>query len=124
MKFRINIKSLVIFLLLLLLEVIIAKTANGFIRHTFGDFLVVILLYYFVKSFLEITSVKLIIYVLLFSYTIEILQSFKFVKLLGMEDNRLANIIIGNTFSYGDLLAYTLGGISVYFIEKIFNKKV
>ncbi|WP_420235697.1 DUF2809 domain-containing protein [Tenacibaculum aiptasiae] len=61
--------------------------------------------------------------VLLISYTIEILQYFNFVKLIGLGNSKTANIIIGNTFSIGDLIAYTLGVITVYSIEKKLGPK-
>ncbi|WBX71872.1 ribosomal maturation YjgA family protein [Tenacibaculum retecalamus] len=114
MKF--NFKSFKTFILLFLTEVIIAQT-SGFIRHTVGDFLVVILLYFLVKSFFYISPKKLALSILIFSFTIEILQNYNLVKTLGLEHNKVASIIIGNTFSYGDLIAYLLGVITVYYIE-------
>ncbi len=123
MKFQFNFKSLIIFISLFIIEIIIAKT-SGFLRHTIGDYLVVILLYYLVKSFLKIAPKKLAISVLLFSFTIEILQYFKLVELLGLQDNKLASIIIGSTFSYGDLIAYTLGVVTVCYIERYNQNKI
>ena len=121
MKF--NFKSFKTFILLFLTEVIIAQT-SGFIRHTVGDFLVVILLYFLVKSFFDISPKKLALSILIFSFTIEILQNYNLVKTLGLEHNKVASIIIGNTFSYGDLIAYTLGVITVLIIEeKVMNRK-
>ncbi|MCT4697640.1 ribosomal maturation YjgA family protein [Tenacibaculum haliotis] len=121
MKF--NFKSFKTFILLFLTEVIIAQT-SGFIRHTVGDFLVVILLYFFVKSFFDISPKKLALSILIFSFTIEILQNYNLVKTLGLEHNKVASIIIGNTFSYGDLIAYALGVITVLIIEeKVMNRK-
>lgn len=114
--FRFDGKSFIIFILLFLVELVIAKT-KGFIRHTFGDFLVVILLYYLVKSFVNFTPKKIAIGVLCFSFAVEILQYFKIVEILGLQDNKLMRIVIGSTFSFGDLIAYTLGIITVYFIE-------
>ena len=104
-------------MLLFIVEIVIAQT-SGFIRHTFGDFIVVILLYYLVKSFIRISSKKLGILVLAFSFIIEILQYINFIKILGLESSRVANLILGNTFSFSDLIAYTLGIITVLIIEK------
>ncbi|MDO6744901.1 DUF2809 domain-containing protein [Tenacibaculum soleae] len=119
MKF--NLTSFIIFILLFITEILIAQT-SGFIRHTFGDFLVVILLYYLIKSFFNISSKKLAISILIFSFSIEILQNYNLVKILGLENYRIANIIIGNTFSYYDLIAYTLGITVVLTIELITKK--
>ena len=108
--------SSVLFLCILLIEILISKT-SGFIRHTIGDYVVVILLYYLVKSVCNIKAIKLGIYILAFAYLVECLQLINFVNLIGLTQNKTANIIIGNTFSIGDLVAYTLGIITVLFIE-------
>ncbi|MCF2873340.1 MULTISPECIES: DUF2809 domain-containing protein [unclassified Tenacibaculum] len=119
---RLHIKSLIIFLLLFITELLIAQT-SGFIRYTFGDYLVVILLYYLLKTFFNFPPKTIAIAVLLFSYIVETLQYFNFVNLIGLGNSKTANIIIGNTFSIGDLIAYTLGIITVYCIEKKLGEK-
>lgn len=119
---RLHIKSLVISLLLFITELLIAQ-ASGFIRYTFGDYLVVILLYYLIKSFFNFPPKKIAVTVLLFSYTVETLQYFNFVNRIGLGNSKIANIIIGNTFSLSDLIAYTLGIITVYSIEKNISQK-
>ncbi len=105
------------FLLAILLfttEVLIALYVKaGFIRHYFGDFLVVILLYCFVKGFLKISVIKTATGVLLFAYFIEMLQYLGFVKLIGLENNLFANVVLGNYFEWADMLAYSLGIIVV-----------
>jgi hypothetical protein len=58
------------------------------------------------------------IFVLLFSYTLEVLQYFKLVELLGLQTYKLARIAIGTSFEWIDLLAYTLGVVFVLFLEK------
>lgn len=70
MKF--NLKNFFAFTFLLLLEVIIAQT-SGFIRHTFGDFLVVILLFYLVKAFFNLSNKTIGVSVLVFAYLVEFL---------------------------------------------------
>jgi len=121
MKF--NFKYFIIFILLLFTEILIVKT-SGFIRHTFGDFLAAIGVYYFVKSFFDINPIKLGIGVLVFSFIVELLQLTPFLEITGLSNNRMASIIFGSTFSYGDLLAYTLGVITVVVIDlKVSFKK-
>jgi len=105
--------------LLFIIEVLIALYVNdSIIRPYGGDFLVVILIYYFVRAFLKRSPLQIALGVLLFAYTVEILQYFKIVNLLGLEGNRLAEIIIGTGFSWWDMLAYTLGVLVVYFLDK------
>lgn len=105
--------------LLFIIEVLIATfLKSGFIRHYFGDFLVVILIYCFVKSFLNVSVFTAAVGVLLFAYFIEMLQYLNFVKWVGLGDNRLANVVLGNYFEWVDMLAYTAGILLVILVEK------
>ncbi|HLT52306.1 MAG TPA: DUF2809 domain-containing protein [Flavobacteriaceae bacterium] len=111
------------FLALLATETLIALfLKSGFIRHTFGDFLVVILLYCFIKSFWNLKPVVVGIKVLTIAFTIEFLQLTPFLKWLHLEDHSVAKIILGSTFQVGDLIAYTLGILFVLIIEFKYNK--
>lgn len=111
--------------LLFITEVLIAVYFQaGFIRHYFGDFLVVILIYCFVKSFLKISVIKAAIGVLLFAYFIELLQYLNFVKWIGLGDNRMANVVLGNYFEWADMVAYTLGVLFVLVMERARGSKV
>ncbi|MHC9088282.1 ribosomal maturation YjgA family protein [Tenacibaculum sp. IMCC1] len=121
MKF--NIKYFLAFIFLLLLEIIIAQT-SGFIRHTFGDFLVVILLFYLVKAFFNLSNKTVAVSVLIFAYIVEFLQLTPLLEFLGLENNRLAVIVFGATFSIGDLVAYTLGIVTVLLLEKFLTCKL
>lgn len=105
---------------LFLMEVLIAIFIHdSIIRPYIGDFLVVILLYCFLKSFLDVHFLKLSLAVLLFSYAIELLQYFDWVDRLGLERSTLARIVLGTSFEWIDLLAYTLGIVLVIVIEKL-----
>ncbi|CAM1356712.1 hypothetical protein CSC81_08045 [Tenacibaculum discolor] len=121
MKF--SLKNFLVFAFLLLLEIAIAQT-SGFIRHTFGDFLVVILLFYLVKAFFNLSNKTVGISVLMFAYIVEFLQLTPLLEFLGLENNRLAIIIFGATFSIGDLIAYTLGVGTILLLEKILTHKL
>ena len=61
---------------------------------------------------------KLAIGVLLFSYVIEVLQFFNIVDRLGLSGNKLAKTVIGYGFEWIDLLAYTLGIVTVLIVER------
>ncbi|WP_461788425.1 ribosomal maturation YjgA family protein [Pedobacter sp.] len=118
-RFRFEKKSFFIALAIFVIEVLIALyISDKFVRPYVGDVLVVILIYYFVKAFVKISTWPLAIGTLLFSYLIETLQYFQFVKLIGLGDHKLANIVIGNYFAWEDLLAYTIGIIIVVIIER------
>jgi len=106
-------------LLLLVTEVLIALFVHDqFIRPYIGDFLVVILIYCFVKSFLNTPVVPTALGVLVFAYTVELLQYFRIVEVLGLQHSRAARIIIGSSFEWQDMLAYTMGVLMVILVEK------
>ncbi len=104
---------------LFVIEVLIATFfKSGFMRHYVGDFLVVILIYCFIKIFLNIPVFAAAVGVLLFAYFIELLQYLEFVKWIGLGENRLANVVLGNYFEWADMVAYTLGMTTVILFEK------
>lgn len=107
-------------IILFLVEVFIAiYVRDKFIRPYAGDFLVVMLLYCFLKSFLKISVAAAAISVLAFGYLIEALQYFKTIYLLGLENDRIMGIVLGSHFEWADLLAYTLRILTIFGIEKI-----
>lgn len=120
-----NKKYFLLTVILFITEVLIAVYMKaGFVRHYFGDFLVVILLYCFVKSFIKVPVLYATIAVLLFAYFMELLQYLNFVQWVGLEDNRLAKVVLGNYFELADMLAYTLGMVTVLIIERINNPPI
>ncbi len=118
MKLKFNKTYALITLLLFLTEVCIAVyLKTGFIRHTVGDFLVVILMYSFFKIFIEDNHFKIAISVLAFAFVIEFLQLSNYLKLFNLQDNYFAKLILGSSFHASDLVAYTLGIITVIALE-------
>lgn len=97
---------------------------DTFIRPFFGDVLVVMLLFSFVKIFSKDNSIKIAIAVLLFAYMIEILQYFNFIEILGIQDNKIARVVLGATFDWLDLVAYTLGVIFSMVIDNKLNGRI
>jgi hypothetical protein len=107
-----------LFILLFLIEVCIAYfLKSGFIRHTVGDFLVVILLYCLFKSFINHKPISMALIVLIISFAIEFLQLTTFLEMLNLQDNMYAKLVLGNTFHFSDLVAYTVGVITIIGIE-------
>lgn len=116
---RFNIKSFLIFVLIFCIEVIIALFVDdSFIRPYAGDILVVILLYYFVKTFIKTKHIYIVIAVLLFAYLVEFAQYLQLVEVLGLQDNRFMRTIIGSVFSWGDMVCYTIGALICYLIDR------
>ena len=110
--------------LLFITEVSIALFVHDhFIRPYIGDVLVVILIYCFVKSFLKVSVIKAAIAVLLFAFSIETLQYLAIVEKLGLENNKIARIVIGTSFSWEDILAYIVGIVMVMVFERFIAKQ-
>jgi hypothetical protein len=111
---------------LLTTEILIALFLNDrIIRPFIGDFLVVILLYTFVRSFFTIGILPAAIVILLFSFFIKAIQYFHLIKKLQLDHSLLARAVMGTSFSWMDLLMYFLGVIFILFVErKILRKKL
>lgn len=111
---------------LFVVEILIARFVHDqIVRPYVGDFLVVILIYCFIKVFLNVSVEKTALFTLLFAYTLEILQHFQFVDRIGLGKFRLARIVVGTSFEWLDLVAYTAGIGLVLFVEGrlVKNKK-
>lgn len=104
-------------------EVLIAVfLKDRLIRPFVGDVLIVILVYCFLLTFLKIRYWKAAAMVLLFAFTIEILQYFDYVKRLGLENNRILSVALGRTFEWLDFVAYFAGFTLIIFIEKFYDR--
>lgn len=110
-------------LVLFFTEVAIATVFKEIVglRAFFGDVLVVILMYTFIQTFFKFDKTKTIIGVFIFACAIEFAQYFHFGELLGFKNNKLVMIVLGNSFSWIDILCYGLGCIAIFIIEKIFK---
>ncbi len=117
--FTLNPRFLLFAVILLVIEILIALyVKDNFVRPYVGDYLVVILIYCFVKAFIKVSPLKAAIGVLLLAYLIEFLQYFKFLEMIGLENNKMAKIMLGHGFEWIDLLAYTLGIVTVLLLSK------
>lgn len=117
--FRIHKTYLLLTLLLFITEIIIALYVHdAFIRPYMGDVLVVILLYCLLKIFLNISTLKAAVVVLLFAFAVEGLQYMHLAERLGLQQYPLAMVVMGNSFSLIDLLAYVVGIGIVVAVEK------
>ncbi|WP_286908079.1 DUF2809 domain-containing protein [Clostridium sp. UBA1652] len=118
-----RIKYLVAFIIFFITEVLIAAYVHDdFIRPYVGDILVVVLLYCFIKIFVPYKVTLMPLYIFIFSAFVEILQYFKLVEMLGLQDNRFARIVIGSVFDWKDILCYGVGCILLYGYEKLIDK--
>lgn len=118
MKF--NIKYFLLTVFLFITEGLIATVwkQNVFLRSYFGDVLVVILIYTFILSFFDLNRIKLIVGIFIFSCLVEFLQYFKIADVLGLKAGSVAHIVVGNSFSWIDILCYAVGCLALFLIEK------
>ncbi|MCD7899806.1 MAG: DUF2809 domain-containing protein [Bacteroides sp.] len=107
------------FIALFILETLIALfVRDTIVRPYIGDMLVVILIYCFARIFINRPSRWLPLAVLLFAYTVEILQYFQAAEFLRLQPDSAARIIVGSVFDWKDMLCYTIGCIPLFFIRK------
>lgn len=119
-----NKKYFTIAVCIFITEVVIALFLHDeIIRPYIGDFLVVILIYCAVKSFLNTPVLPTAFAVLLFSYVVEFSQYFHLVNHLGLQNSKLARTIIGTSFEWADLAIYTAGIATVIIIETRFANR-
>ena len=101
--------------LLLAVELVIGLYMHDrFIRPFVGDLLVVWLIFFLCRSLLITSWPRLLLAVWLFCCAVEFGQYWRLVEVLHLEQVPLARIVIGATFDGNDLLAYTLGALSLY----------
>lgn len=113
----------VLAILILAVEIIIAKYAKGFVRGSVGDILVVVLIFSIVRTIVpDIATRTLPLYVFLFSCFVELLQLFRFVELIGVQNNPILSTAIGGTFSFLDLLCYAVGSVICFAVEYCVEK--
>ncbi len=122
--FSFNAKYLFLTIILFLIEFAIAVfVKDTLIRPFVGDVLVVILVYCFLRIFVQIEYWKAAFGTLIFACSIEILQYFDYVKLLGLENNRILSIAMGRTFEWLDFAAYFVGFGLIILVEMKLRRK-
>ncbi len=84
---------------------------DGFIRPFLGDTLVVLLIYLFCQIFLLKPARPVALGVLLFAFIVEFFQAVDIVAVLGWQNIEWLSIVIGRSFSWADLVAYTVGAV-------------
>ncbi len=118
MKFQLNSTYLIIALIIFLVEVCIAYfLKTGFIRHTLGDYLVVMLVYCFIKGITNLSVITSALLTFCIAFSVEFLQLTPILEVANLKQYKIARIIFGTTFSVSDLVAYSAGVITILIIE-------
>ncbi|WP_404972427.1 DUF2809 domain-containing protein [Vibrio campbellii] len=110
-----GLKSLVCFIALV---VIALYVRDSFIRPTVGDVLVVVWLYYFLASLFSMPVNWLVSLVVLIAFAVELGQLLQVAAWLGIEPSSPLAVILGAIFDWKDLLAYCIGGLLCWWMEK------
>jgi hypothetical protein len=117
---KINKKYIFVFLILLLIEIMIALFVHDtIIRPYIGDVLVVFLMYSFIRGIVGKKIRLLPLYLFVFSALIEMAQYFQIVKLLNLQHNKFFSIIIGTHFDIKDILCYLVASLILVLWEKM-----
>jgi Protein of unknown function (DUF2809) len=120
MKFRFCKKYAILSIGLFVVEIAIALfIQDRLVRPFVGDMLVVILIFTICRSVIKANHFRLALCVLVFSFAVEIGQYFNLISILGLQQIELATIIIGTTFDFRDLLAYSTGILLILIIESL-----
>ena len=123
MRFHCNPKYLLIFAVVFAIEIGLALfVRDRFVRPFVGDVLVVVLIYSFIRIFLNGDYRAIAFGTLIFACAIEILQYFDYVKMLGLENNRIMSVALGRTFELTDFAAYFVGFALILAAEKIYAR--
>ena len=113
----------IIFLILFAIEVLIAVFVHdSFVRPFIGDVLVVMLVCAFLRILIPDKIRLMPVFATAFAVTIEILQYFDFVKLLGLENNVILSTALGRTFDIKDICCYIIGGV-IFFVAEIISRR-
>ena len=108
---------------LFIIETLIAiYVHDSFVRPYFGDVIVVMLIYCFIKSFLNIQVWTASLLVLLFAFVIEFLQYLNIVEKLGLQNSKIARTVLGTSFSWSDILCYVVGIFVIISVEYFLRK--
>lgn len=117
-QFAFNSRYFIFSISLFIVEFLIGKYLHDdFVRPYVGDFLIVILLYCLLKTCINLPVKTAVIAVLIISYVVEALQYFNVLHLMGLQNSPTATILLGNYFSWFDILAYSLGAMVIIAIE-------
>ena len=113
----------IIFILLFAIETVIAVFVHdSYVRPFVGDVLVVMLVCAFLRIFVpEKNYIPLL--ATAFAITVEILQYFDFVKLLGLENSVILSTALGRAFDIKDIICYITGGAIFRIAETYLRRK-
>lgn len=110
--------------LLLGVEILIGLfVRDAWLRPYGGDVLATIFVYCLLRGLTGGTVGRSLLLALLISYGIELGQYMRLVDHLGLGRYQVARVVLGSTFAWSDMLAYTIGAGIVLAIESFAKNK-
>ena len=76
-------------------------------------------MYFFIRTFANLDVKLTVVAVLLLSYLIEVLQYLNFVEWIGLGNSELARTLIGTSFEWIDIVAYSAGSMAILWFERM-----
>lgn len=119
MNFRFSLTYFLLSVLIFGIEYLIATVFKDivFVRAYLGDVIVVWLLYTLVLTVVNFKNkYTLANGILLFSFAVETAQYFKLAEKLGYTPGSIMYILIGNSFSWWDMLCYLVGVMCLWLV--------
>ena len=116
---------LVVATALLVVEVAIARgyIPGAVVRNSVGDVLVIPFLYFLLRGMTKATPSVALVAGLAAGLTAELLQYLHLADLLGLKTGSLLYVVLGNTFSWSDLLMYSIGGVLAVWLDVLVLQK-
>jgi hypothetical protein len=113
-------RYLLIALVVFLIEVAIAKgiIPGAFIRHSFGDVLVIVLIYFTIRGLTSASALAALAISLGAGLLVESLQAVQFADRLRIPRGSVLRIVLGDTASLSDLLMYAVGGAIAFAVDR------
>jgi hypothetical protein len=125
MKIVFNVRHFVLFLIVFVMEILIALFLHDrIIRPYIGDVLAVVWVYLLVKSFTNLMPVTVAITSFAFACLVEYAQYIHLVKILGIQNNKLLCTVLGTGFEWLDIGAYFCGALLSLTIHPFMKKEV
>jgi hypothetical protein len=109
--------SLSLMCIIFCILIVLLFSEMPFIRGLVGDVIIVVFIYYFIMSLKDFSSIYVVIFTLVLALITEVLQYFHFASILGLQHNKIAQLVIGSIFDPMDMIAYTIGGIVAFIID-------
>lgn len=105
----------VVFVILVAIE---TQLDSGWVRFTGGDVLVVVMLYMLLRATGCLGPIAAAGVALGIAVVVEVGQALDIVDRLGLEPSRLTDVVLGNTFTWSDIAAYTAGAAIALIVDR------